>query len=101
MAKKNEPTKVIIRKMTESEIKGIGSNLYVKRKGKYWLGILVLCVVWLFVTMMFFDMEQIRNQVISFLPIVVSFVGWVWQYIKAGNKFWEQVKDKPDPVEIK
>lgn len=95
-----EPTKFVLRKMTESQIKRLGGNMFIYTKRWTWAGAFIFSVGFGAIAQGFYKHTTALN-IISIVPVVVVFVSFFYTLNKAGNKFWNQIKDKEEPVEIK
>lgn len=70
-----------------------------KRKGKALLVLFVLCLLWAFMTAAILK-DSLLNSFVIVAPLLLAFIGWAWKYSKEGTKFWNEVKDKPEPVDL-
>jgi uncharacterized membrane protein YoaK (UPF0700 family) len=90
----------ITRQMTEAQIKNLGGNLFLRKKAKYWLSLVVLGLIWGVIGSFMFR-RGIDTNIIIVLPMVVVIVAFIYSFRKAGRNFWNRIKDLPEPVEIK
>ena len=95
-----EPTKIIIRKMTKSQLVSLGGNIFIQSKKWTWLGAFCFSVVFAFVLLGFYKHTTVVD-VLSIIPMAAVLVGFVYTMNKAGNKFWERIKNEKEPYEIK
>ena len=100
VTKKAESTKVILEKMTESQIKTWGGNRFARKKWKSWTITFILAVGFGFIFDTFMK-PTVMGNIISILPLLIVFVAFFYSMSKAGKKFWEEIKDKPEPIEVK
>lgn len=80
-------------KYTESQIKSIGSQRWLKRKGKRILLLLALGIAWIFAVNFFMPKPSI---IVLIAPLVLVVINVVWGYIQARNVFYRKVKENPE-----
>ena len=95
-----EPTKLVLRRMTKSQLVNLGGNMFIYSKRWTWLGAFVFGLAF-FLLMSYFDKHTITTNIISITPLAVVLVSFFYTLNKAGKKFWNEIKDKTEPVEIK
>jgi cell division protein FtsW (lipid II flippase) len=95
-----EPSKLVLRRMTESQIKTFGGNKFVYAKRWTWIAAFAFGVGF-FLIMSHFYKHTTATNIISIVPLVVLIVAFFYTLNKAGKKFWDEVKDKEEPLEIK
>jgi hypothetical protein len=100
MAKKVEESRLILRRMTKSQIKTLGGNMFVYSKRWTWLGAFVLGIAFAYLFLEFNEAST-SNGIISITPVFVVFISFLYTLNKAGKKLWEKVKSEKEPVEIK
>ena len=100
MAKKVEESRLILRRMTESQIKTLGGNMFVYSKKWTWTGAFVLSAAFAFLFMQFNGGSK-QNAVIAVIPFLAVTISFFYTLAKAGNKLWNKVKNEQEPVEIK
>jgi len=86
-------------RINEGQIKTLGSNLWIRRKIKVIILAMVLCIAWFAVVANLVD----RGWLSIALMLVPSLYAWTHAYIimvKEGNKLWDYVKDKEQPVDL-
>jgi hypothetical protein len=86
--------------MTEAQIKNLGGNLFLRRKAKYWLSLVVLGLIWGIIGATMFR-KGIDTNILICLPMIVIIISFMYSFIKAGKNLWSRIKDLPEPVEIK
>lgn len=89
----------VIKKMTKGDIKSLGTNRWFNAKIKPIALSVVIWVVWAIIIN-----KVITNDWISVLLVwLPEAAGVIYIYnrmTKAGNKLWNEVKDKPQPVDL-
>ncbi len=99
MAKK-EKSIMVLRSMTEGEIKSYGGNLLMRRKWKQWLGLFVLSLAWVAVASKFLEGNEMTIGIIAIVPVLIVCVAWAYSMDKAGKRLWNAIKDKDQPVRL-
>lgn len=97
--RKEKPKYKVIQSVTEAEIKYFGANRWFRKR--WWVGIIAL-VVWCFITWVacrITDSGNIRFAVV-FLTAFILYSVFLFEYFRAGKKYFKQVKDKPQPFEL-
>ncbi len=97
---KKEKSIMVLRSMTEGEVKSYGGNLSMRKKWKYWLGLFVVVVAWFFVASKFLGGNLTLVGVLAILPLLVVLIAWVYAMDKAGKRLWNSIKDKDQPVRL-
>jgi CBS domain containing-hemolysin-like protein len=95
-----EPTKLVLRRMTKSQIVGLGGNKFVYSKRGTWIGAFIFGVGF-FLLMSYFYKHTTVTNIISIVPIVCVVVSFFYTINKAGVKYWNEIKDKEEPVVLK
>lgn len=78
---------------TEAQIKSIGSQRWLKRRGKRILLLLALTIGWIFLVRVFMAKPSI---IVLIAPLVLVVINVVWGYIQARNVFYRKVKENPE-----
>jgi len=94
-----EPTKIIVRKMTQSQLQSLGGNIFINSKKWTWIIAVILACGFGGVLLSFYK-HTIAVNIISVVPVIVVFVGCFYTFNKAGKKFWQKIKDIPEPIDI-
>jgi uncharacterized membrane protein len=89
----------VIHKLSKGGIQNVGINKWMK-KNLHWT-----CVMFVVVFGLMFWAAGLANNygLISKLMLLLSvvvFFGWYYVWMKAGDKFWKKVKDKPEPIDL-
>lgn len=101
--KKQQEKRLIIRELTESQIKEIAVSKWM-RKNILW--IVLWCVAWLvgwFALIHYIEViqEQIYLQMIVLILAVSNItLPVVWKMSRVGKKIWNEIKDKDQPIRI-
>ena len=95
-----EPTKFVLRKMTESQIKRLGGNMFIYTKRWTWAGAFAFGFGF-FLVLSYFYKHTTVTSILSVVPLVVLVVAFFYTLNKAGKKFWDEIKDKEEPITIK
>ena len=95
-----EPTKLVLRRMTKSLLVSLGGSKFVYLKRWTWLGAFGFSVAFFLVMMYFYKHTTVSN-ILSVVPLVVVAISFLYTMNKAGNKYWNQVKDREEPVDLK
>jgi hypothetical protein len=95
-----EPTKLVIRRMTKSQLVSLGGNKFIYIKRWTWLGAFGFSVAFFLVMAYFYKHTTVTN-ILSIAPLVVMAISFFYTMNKAGNKFWNEIKGKDEPVEVK
>ncbi len=99
MAKKEQETRLVLNKMTEGAIKGLGSNRWMYRKRWMLSGAFIVSVIWMIVSTYLYE-QSVSSAIIAVAPLAIVALVFYAQATKVGNKFWEEIKDKEQPVDI-
>ncbi len=99
MAKKEQETRLVLNKMTRDAIKNLGVNRWVYRKRWMLSGAFIVSVIWMIVSTYLYE-HSVSSAIIAVVPLVIVALFFYVQATKVGKKFWEEIKDKPDPVDI-
>lgn len=98
--KKEEPKYLVTYKATKDNIKSIGSNRWLKTQTAIlytFMGLFLLLAV----IVMFLDNGQTREWGwIIIVPVIFWFIWFYGNIIYHGNKFWDKVKDKQEPINL-
>jgi purine-cytosine permease-like protein len=97
---KEEESRLVLRRMTETQIKNLGGNMFVYSKRKTWTWAFIFGVAF-FVVMQFFFKRTITVNVISILPLLVVFLAFLYTINKAGKTYWNKIKNEEEPITIK
>jgi hypothetical protein len=97
---KNVETKIwILRELTESQVKSYGTNIVIKTRKKYWVGLCVVLVLWeIFISTML--KSGIVQCVAAVAPPLIVALAFLYSADKAGKKLWQSLKDKEQPVKL-
>jgi hypothetical protein len=85
--------------MTKAQIINLGGNLFVYSKRKTWLGAFVFGLGFFLVMQFFYNHTAMMN-VLSITPLLTVICCFVYTLNKAGKKYWNDVKDKEQPIRI-
>lgn len=99
MAKEVEPTKIIVRKMTQSQLTSLGGDIFINSKKWTWIIAIILACGFGGILLAFYKHTTMVN-ILSVVPVIVVFIGFFYTFNKAGKKFWEKIKDIPEPVDM-
>ena len=97
---KNEKTIQVIRELTESQIKGYGSNIIMKYRRKYWVALFVILGLWELVIIAAIKPGAFMA-VAMVAPAAVIMGAFYYSARKAGNKLLASMKNQPQPVRMK
>ena len=97
---KQEPKITVIQHLTESQIKSIGGNRWIRRKMKRLLLICGVCVVWAVAVGFLLDNSKPTTVWVAMSPIVLLYLIGLVTFNKAGQIFYNEVKDKPEPIDL-
>ena len=70
-----EPTKLVLRRMTKSQLVNLGGNMFIYSKRWTWLGAFVFGLAF-FLLMSYFDKHTITTNIISITPLAVVLVSF-------------------------
>jgi hypothetical protein len=96
---KQEPKITVIQHLTESEIKNIGGNRWLKRRAKRLVLIFGICIAWIIVVSLL-RTQSLTTQWIMLAPSVLFVLIIIVVGNKASKIFWDSVKDKPEPIDL-
>jgi hypothetical protein len=100
MPKKVQPTIKVTREWTKSQVINImGHNIINKRRGKYWIGLTIVSILWLVFALSVFTLNTVVG-IIAILPAIVIWLAYEYSAKETGKKFYEFIKDKPQPVAV-
>jgi len=97
--KKVQEKRRIIRTMSESQIRDLGMSLWVKRKLKWVSFWCAICIAWMCVVSYITDYNQVNTIIVVSAPVIIALWGVV-KLSKEGNKLWDKVKDKEQPIDL-
>lgn len=98
MAKKVVKKYRVIHSLSEDGIRSIGINRW-STKAAY--GFCVGMVLSFMLMLIFKDSEvKFLSGYLSVIPMVITFIGFVYGFLKAGKDFWNKVKDLPEPIDL-
>jgi protein-S-isoprenylcysteine O-methyltransferase Ste14 len=92
----------VINSLSEGGIRSVGMDRWMRQLGwKFYawaIGMLLYCLVFLFV------IDDNTAKWIRFLlivPVVVAIVTFYYKWFNVGAKFWNKVKDLPEPIDLR
>jgi hypothetical protein len=89
----------VTRKYTESDLKNLGGSLWVKSLGKK--GIVILLLFLVYAAIVAFGFEHNKPVMYSVVAIlIVGYMYLMYGMTKASRKFWNKVKDLPEPIDL-
>jgi hypothetical protein len=91
---------MVLKEMSESAIKSYGTNIINKKRGKLWLAILVISLVWFFVALQMFNGNTIGGAIIIMTPIIVCMCAYFYSANKTGTMLWNKVKNMEQPIKL-
>ncbi len=98
---KKEITKYkVTQNLTEQEIKAIGMNRYLQ---KYrWIWLLGMGIVWVVALAVIKNISNIEGAAKYLIGVAVIMPLLVFEYkwLMSGKKFWNKIKDKPQPFDL-
>lgn len=97
--KKEENRLLVTVRLTESQIKNVGGNRWMKRKSKSLFALAVLCLAWMFITSAVLKAGYL-NSIVTVAPSVISLFGWTWKFNQAGKNLWNKVRKLPEPIDL-
>lgn len=97
--KKGKERRQILRTMTQNQIEILGSELWMKKHRISLVIVAVVCFAWMGLITINTE-DSIVASVIALIPFLVSFILWTWKYLKEGKRFWENIKDKEQPIDL-
>ena len=98
--KKVQEKRQITRTMTESQIRDLGMNLWIKRKNTPLLTLLLIGLAWGIAIPVAIGNNSGSTMVIALSPIVIIGIWGCIRLTKEGNKFWNENKDKEEPIDL-
>jgi len=94
----------VLREYTENDIKNMGANILLRRKGKYWLTLFGLSIVWFIGSGLFFHGSTSGAKttivIIQFLPFGLVFGSFFYAANKIGKMVWDKIKDLEQPIKF-
>ena len=97
---KKEKRKIqVLRKATESDIKLYGSNKWLSQHWRWWALIFVATLAWIVAGEKYL-IDGWLPALIKISPLVIAYIIWGVFYYGAGRKYWNEIKDKPEPIEL-
>lgn len=98
---KKEKVKIqVLRQMTEGDIKNLGGNLWIRRRAIMHILVGGLLFLWMVVVSYNTEPNRWLPFVLAVVPVIVVFVIWAVRFGKAGEKLWNEVKDKEQPIDL-
>jgi CBS domain containing-hemolysin-like protein len=94
-----EQTKIIVRKMTKAQIINLGGTAFINTKKVTWLAAFIIALIFGIIVQAFYKHTMVTG-ILSVAPVVAVFIGFFYTINKAGKKFWEKIKDIPEPVDM-
>ncbi|MDD5353536.1 MAG: hypothetical protein PHS93_10275 [Candidatus Omnitrophica bacterium] len=99
--KKQQVKIQVIHKISENDLKDIGGNRWTKRNLKWLIPVCVVVLVWVYIAGKYLCNENIWGQfLLMCVPMSALFAVWEVNYVKAGKILWNEVKDKPQPIDL-
>jgi len=89
----------VIMKMTEGDIKNLGMNRWFNTKIKPIALSVVIWVVWGIIISKVISNDWL-SALLAGLPLAVEVIYIYDRMMRAGKKLWNEVKDKPQPVDL-
>lgn len=100
MSKKVERKKIdLLLSKDELWIKNYGSNMWLQSRGKKVLVLFFVSFIWMMVILRFF--EGWLGYFPAIFPLIVTFYMYWRGMTRSGNKLWNEVKDKEQPVDLR
>ncbi len=96
--KKVREKRRVLRTMTESDIKSLGSALWIRSKGKALSVFFVLCLLWMLPIAYYWDGNI--AVVVAMTPLTLLWIWGMWRLDKEGKRLWNEVKDKEQPIDL-
>lgn len=99
MAKKEQKKIQVLRRMTEGGIKSLGSNLWLQRRMGNIILVATVLVIWAIISNRIIASDGL-SAALTFIP-AFGLIFWLnVRMAKEGKKFWDKVKDKPEPIDL-
>lgn len=85
---------------TKSDLEYCGCSKWLKRT--WWIWAIILIVTWVW-AIYWGNTAEIngRNTLIRIAPMIICAGIWMIMYIRAGKKFWNKIKDKEQPFDLR
>lgn len=100
MAKKEQKKVLVLREMNESAVKNLGANRWANKRQWWILGVVGVSLIWMFIVNMLYA-SGFQCYLLQIVPFVIVMITVAYKYTKEGNKFWDVVKDMPQPVDLR
>ncbi len=97
---KEQKSIMVLRRMTQSDVENLGGSMMLRKRGKYWIAMLVLSLVWAGLITQFVRGNEIVSVIIALLPAALVAISLVYTSNKWGKKMWNSIKDKEQPVRL-